>query len=124
MALMFGTPLGAPASDTPWGASDWTMAEFQPNIPNGGRANTIAVKPKQNDIILVASESGGLFKTTDGGGSWKHVDRLAPYFTNAVAFVPGDPKVVIVTTSEDFSQPNQGGIWAGPGPRCRSLPRS
>ncbi len=108
----------APPQDTPWGASDWTISEFQPNIPNGGRANTIAVKPEnpateltEKDVVIVASESGGLFKSTDGGKNWKHLDGLKPYFTNSVAFLPGNTKVVIATTSEDFSKSNQGGIW-------------
>ncbi len=113
-----GSPPEAYPQGTPWGASDWTIKEFQPDIPNGGRANTIAVKPvnpatelTETDVVIVASESGGLFKSIDGGKTWKHVDGLAPYFTNSVAFLPGDPKVVIATTSEDFSKSNQGGIW-------------
>jgi photosystem II stability/assembly factor-like uncharacterized protein len=60
---------------------------------------------------LVASESGGLFKSRNRGATWKHIDTLAPYFTNAVAFLPNDSKVVIGTTCEDFSKSNQGGIW-------------
>ena len=107
-------PLAAPAMDTPWGASHWTISEFQPNIKQGGRANTIAVKPKDNNIMLVASESGGLFKSKDRGATWKHIETLAPYYTNAIAFVPGNSKVLIATTSEDFSKSNQGGIWRSP----------
>ncbi len=114
--------LGSPPAAypyTPWGASDWTIKEFQPDIPNGGRANTIAVKPvipatgglTRSGVVIVASESGGLFKSIDGGETWKHVDGLPPYFTNSVAFLPGNPKVVIATASEDFSKSNQGGIW-------------
>jgi photosystem II stability/assembly factor-like uncharacterized protein len=90
---------------------DLRISEFQPAVPQGGRANTIAVHPKKDDTILVASESGGLFKSTDGGVTWNHIDTLGPYFTNSVAFLPKYPNVAIVTTSEDFSMDNQGGVW-------------
>ena len=54
----------------------WSIREFQPDIANGGRANTIAVNPSNNDIIIVASESGGLFRSTNRGTTWHHVDSL------------------------------------------------
>lgn len=33
----------------------WKISEFQPDIANGGRANTISVNPVNNDEILVVS---------------------------------------------------------------------
>lgn len=90
----------------------WGLSEFQPNIPHGGRANTIAVHPIDNDIMFVASESGGIFKTTDRGATWKHIDAFKPYYTGAIAFVPSDPKIVIATAGEAFTTANEaGGIW-------------
>ena len=80
---------------------DWELAEFQPDIPFGGRANTIAVNPSDNHIIFVASESGGLFKTTDGGISWSHVDTLGAYYSSAVAYVTSD--ILLATTTDRFS---------------------
>ena len=35
---------------------DWKLEEFQPDIPFGGRADTIAVNPSDNRIMFVASE--------------------------------------------------------------------
>jgi photosystem II stability/assembly factor-like uncharacterized protein len=98
-----------PAADPPWGLQGWLFEQFQPPIKPGGRANTIAVHPNDS-IILVASESGGLFRSDDGGKIWHHVDSLPVFYTNAVAFAK-DPNVVIVTASEDFSVANRGGIW-------------
>lgn len=89
----------------------WTISEFQPNVKNGGRANTIAVNPANNDIILVASESGGLFRSTNRGLKWKHVDNLPEFSTNSVAFVPTNSSIVIATASDDFRVDNGGGIW-------------
>src|SRR5947209_4550248 len=89
---------------------DWELEEFQPDIPFGERANTIAVNPSDNHIIFVASESGGLFKTTDGGMNWSHVENLVAYYTSAVAYVTSG--ILLATTTDRFSTGNDGGgIW-------------
>src|SRR5690242_9112328 len=46
----------------PPAAQPWTVSEFQPDVPNGGRANTISVHPTDNKQMIVASETGGLFR--------------------------------------------------------------
>jgi photosystem II stability/assembly factor-like uncharacterized protein len=107
--MLFASPT-ALGKQPEWTASHWEVTELKPNIKEGGRANTIAVHPTNNDSILVASESGGLFKSEDHGNTWQHVDSLPVFYTNAVAFV--DPEIVIVSASEDFSSTsNRGGIW-------------
>jgi photosystem II stability/assembly factor-like uncharacterized protein len=59
--------------------------------------------------MFVASESGGLFKTSDSGIHWSHVD-LAAYYTSAVAYVTSD--ILLATTTDWFSTANDGGgIW-------------
>ena len=89
---------------------DWQLEEFQPDIPYGGRANAIAVNPSDDRIMFVASESGGLFKTTDGGIHWSHVNTLPAYYMSAVAYVTSD--ILLATTTDLFSAGNEGGgIW-------------
>jgi photosystem II stability/assembly factor-like uncharacterized protein len=89
---------------------DWTLEEFQPNIPFGGRANTIAVNPTDNRTMFVASEAGGLFVTTDGGITWSHVETLSAYYMSAVAYVTSD--ILLATATDWFSAGNDsGGIW-------------
>jgi photosystem II stability/assembly factor-like uncharacterized protein len=89
----------------------WQLTEFQPNIPNGGRANTIAVNPRDSRVMIVASETGGLFRTSDEGITWTHIDSLVPYAMGAVAYVPTDPNIVIASAGEGFLTQNAGGIW-------------
>lgn len=101
----------APPAEAQVSFFGWRFEEMQPDIPNGGRANTITVHPANDDVMLVTTESGGLFRTTDRGATWTHVDGLPAYLTNAVAYVPDDPDVVILTTLEDFRTANGGGIW-------------
>jgi hypothetical protein len=85
------------------------VSEFQPNIPNGGRANTIAVHPDYASKIYVASESGGLFRSLDGGEHWRHVDELPCSDLMSVAYL--NPEIVLVTALDDFKRPGGGGVW-------------
>ena len=90
----------------------WSLVEFQPNVKNGGRADTIAVNPTNNAIMFVASESGGLFSTSDSGVTWHHVDSFVLYYTAAIVYVPANPNILIATASDSFSATNEGGgIW-------------
>jgi photosystem II stability/assembly factor-like uncharacterized protein len=88
----------------PAARGQWAVSEFQPSVREGGRANTIAVSPKNDDLILVASETGGLFRSEDRGKTWRHVDGLPGYMLSSVAFLPDDPSVVLVTAGDDFKQ--------------------
>jgi photosystem II stability/assembly factor-like uncharacterized protein len=92
-------------------ASIWRVSEMQPDVPHGGRANTIAVSPASDDVMIVASESGGLFRSTDRGVTWRHLDGMPEHLMNSVAFHPMDANVVIATTVRDFKATNGGGIW-------------
>jgi photosystem II stability/assembly factor-like uncharacterized protein len=87
------------------------LEEAQPEVPNGGRANTIADNPSSRNIVLVASETGGLFRSTDTGATWTHIDALPEYATMAVRFLNSDASIAIATVQSDFRTSNGGGIW-------------
>ena len=89
----------------------WEVAEFQPDIPNGGRANTFAVHPTHVNRIHVTAETGGLFRSTNRGVTWRHVDALPSFRTASVAYLPADPNIVLATTTDDFQTTTGGGIW-------------
>ena len=90
--------------------TQWTVSEFQPDINLGGRVNSIAVRPQNNNLILVAS-TGGLMRSDDGGANWKRVETLPVFWTHSVAFLPGTPQVVLLTAADDFKAASGGGIW-------------
>lgn len=79
-----------------------------PNAQNGGRVQSITVKPTNNDHIIVANQLGGLWKTSNRGLNWEHIDGLAPIFIKDVQYAP-DGNTVIATAARDnrFG----GGIW-------------
>jgi len=80
----------------------------QPDIKYGGRALAAAVHPNfpSGQEALVASESGGLWETTDGGSSWRHVDGRYPHSLHDVAYAPSDPGTILVTGPGDSRRLN------------------
>jgi hypothetical protein len=88
---------------------NWIVEEHQPNLQQGGRANTIAVNPDNRAEMFVASDSGGLFKTSNAGFNWSHVDELEATFTQSVVYV--NANILLVSAKADFR--NGGGVWRG-----------
>lgn len=93
----------------------WRLYENQLDIKEGGRVNSIAVSPFDPHVMFVASETGGLFKSTSAGSHWFHVDKLPVIFTQSVVVLPSDhpsiPEVVLVSAKADFKTANGGGVW-------------
>lgn len=91
--------------------TSWTPIGPSP-IPNGqvnngpstsasGRVVAIAVHPTNPDIAYVGTAQGGLYRTTDGGGSWVPLlDDALSLAVNAIEFVPGQPETIFVGTGE------------------------
>ena len=85
------------------------------NVPvsingRGGRAGIIAVHPNDDATMLVASETGGLFKTSDGGSHWNHIGSLPSYLVRSVAYCPDNPNIILATTSAQY-RVEETGIW-------------
>lgn len=88
-----------------------TVVPFHPNVPEGGRAISVSVRPDDDNRVLVASETGGLFRTSDGGATWRHLDSLPSSRVWDIAHSPADPDVVIAATGDDYREAAQGGVW-------------
>ena len=66
-----------------------------------GRISGLAVHPTDPSTLLLASATGGLWKSTDSGASWRPVsDGAAALATSAVAFAPSNPLVAYAVTGE------------------------
>jgi photosystem II stability/assembly factor-like uncharacterized protein len=69
----------------------------------GGRADGVSGVAQQPNVYYFGSVSGGLWKTTDSGNTWKplwdHFPQASPS-VGAVAVAPSDPNVVYVGTGE------------------------
>ncbi len=70
-----------------------------------GRISDIAVNPRNHHQYFVAAASGGVWKTVNGGTTWKPVfDKQGSYSIGSLAIDPNNPLVVWVGTGENNSQ--------------------
>jgi photosystem II stability/assembly factor-like uncharacterized protein len=94
-----------------------SFTDVKPDTGRGGRNVAVAVNTANSQVAISASESGGLFKTSDGGQTWAHIDSFPPFRMADVEFVPAgfsNPNVVVATTPADANfniSLNNGGIW-------------
>jgi photosystem II stability/assembly factor-like uncharacterized protein len=82
-----------------------------PRVEQGGRALSIAVASNNDKRMVVATETGGLFRTFNGGTSWQHLSGLPNFKTIDVAIASLAPDIIIATTQPQYRSINDGGIW-------------
>jgi len=88
------------------------VSEYAPHIVQAGRFVTVARAPGRPDEFLAASETGGLFRSVDGGFTWSLVVGLPSSRIADVAYAPQDANVIVVTFREDFRiGTGSGPIW-------------
>ena len=71
------------------------------NASSGGRVNGLANASANNQVYYAASEYGGLFKTTDGGNNWSHLNGHQPMMTWDVEVDSGNNNNVYATSWYD-----------------------
>lgn len=101
LALLLGAALAtaAPALDS----SLFSRLEFRSIGPAsmGGRITDVEGIPGNPGLVYVATASGGLFKTTNGGTTWIPIfDHESTISIGAIAVDPHNPDVVWVGTGE------------------------
>ena len=87
------------------------LRPMQVNIPNGGRAVALAVHPTDDTHIIAASETGGLFRSTNRGADWTQVSGATSFWFADVLYVPGSPNTVVGAAANDMRATSGGGIW-------------
>lgn len=75
--------------------------------PVGNRVSAVTGVPGDPNVYLVGAASGGIWKSTDGGHSWRPVfDDHGVQSIGALAVAPSDPDVVWAGTGEPFIRSN------------------
>jgi photosystem II stability/assembly factor-like uncharacterized protein len=74
----------------------------------GGRVTTVTGVPSQPRTFYMGVASGGLFRTTDGGGTWMPIaDGKIPLGSmGSVAVADSDPNIIYVGTGSDGVRSN------------------
>ncbi|MFN0015816.1 MAG: hypothetical protein ACKVU2_14840, partial [Saprospiraceae bacterium] len=77
---------------------DWTL-QGPGNV--GGRVNTLAVHPTEPNTALAGFSAGGIFKTTDGGTTWKPVfDNHLELSIGHISYDPNNPNILYAGTGD------------------------
>ena len=67
----------------------------------GGRVSAVVGVPGQSNIYYVGAAAGGVFKTIDGGLTWKAIFEKQPVASiGAIAVAPSNPNLIWVGTGE------------------------
>ncbi len=103
--LALASPVAAQAADSPLTkiASNLPFRSLGPGFMSG-RISDIAVHPAVQGIWYVAAGSGGVWKTTNAGVTWKPIfDDQPSYSIGEITLDPTNPDVVWVGTGENVS---------------------
>lgn len=66
-----------------------------------GRITALAVHPRDASFVLVGAATGGIWKSTDGGSTFRPVSDTSPALAiSGLTFSPGDPDVIYAATGE------------------------
>jgi len=76
--------------------------------PRGGRVTTVTGVPSQSRTFYMGVASGGVFRTTDAGGSWVPItDGKVPVgSTGSIAVSESDPNTIYLGTGSDDIRSN------------------
>ncbi|MCC6818942.1 MAG: PKD domain-containing protein [Bacteroidia bacterium] len=83
-------------------AVDTFWTEIGPyNLSNAGRINALAFHPTDTNIILAGSPSGGLWKTTDRGITWKQLAANTDLISiSSIAINEQNPAIIYCGTGD------------------------
>src|SRR5512132_287343 len=87
-----------PESAGPFGSLRWRSV----GPPRGGRSIAVAGSASRANEYYMGATGGGLWKTTDGGTTWRPVTdgQIHSSSVGAVAVAPSNPDVVYIGTGE------------------------
>ena len=107
------------ASSISWtelGPKSWTFTSgWNPGV---GEVTSIAVCQSDTSLLYVGSASGGVWKSTNGGGSWNPVFDFASNSwlnVSSVCLDPNDPNVVYVAANTVLKSKTAGHEWFNTG---------
>ncbi len=82
-------------------------ADIGSSGPDSGMVRDILIDPRgtTDQTIYVATDSGGIWKSTDGGTNWTpKTDAMPSLNMGAVALDPGNPSIVYAGTGNEYTK--------------------
>ncbi|OHX63900.1 beta propeller repeat protein [Flammeovirga pacifica] len=76
----------------------------------GGQVQDVVCDPSQENVLYLASDMEGVYKSTDNGESWHMTGHLAHNRVYAIAVSPSNNKKLVVGTFNGLHTSNDGGV--------------
>ena len=96
----------ATATQSQWISLGPSPAHFGGSVLPGdysGKVDAIVVDPRDSNVVYVGTDSGGVWKSVDGGANWRPLtDSTALLGIGALALDPSNPNVIYAGTGGDF----------------------
>src|SRR5437870_7033894 len=110
LGVLLGALLVTSSMTAEGGINSWTST----NGPRGGSIGALAIDPVTPATLYAGAYSGGVFKSTDGGGSWTAVNTgLTDVCVRTLAIDPQTPATLYAGTDRGgvFKSTNGGASW-------------
>jgi len=91
--IYVGTHDGVCALNTSDGGLTWERGKM---TPLANAAARLSVSPVEPGRAYLAAYEAGVFKTEDGGGTWRHLSSYPTGYAHSVLAHPNDPEVLFV----------------------------
>ena len=91
--IYVGTHDGVCALNTSDGGLTWERGKM---TPLANAAARLSVSPVEPGRTYLAAYEAGVFKTEDGGGTWRHLSSYPTGYAHSVLVHPNDPEVLFV----------------------------
>lgn len=81
-----------------------TTADFSTDPLETGRINAVAVSPADQNVVLVGSAAGGVWRSSDAGATFVPVsDNNVDLAVGSISFAPSDPSIVYAGMGDPYN---------------------
>lgn len=114
--LYVGTHDGVCALNTTDGGLTWEQGKI---TPLANAAARLSASSADLDRVYLAAYEAGVFRTDDGGATWRHLPSYPTGYAHSVQAHPGDADILFVGSEPAavFRSPDGGETWQG----CRGF---